>query len=126
MGTTKEKIAVMQAYEDGKRIKAETFENVRLLWLKNETSEPTWDWVDYDYTIVEEPKRTPFDGSDAFNLLGQKFKLIESPIFYSICTDADDRGIYFGEQYHKFADLEELYEKWNDLLKVFEPCNKVA
>lgn len=57
MKTTKEKIEVMQAYADGKHIQ---FYNKtrRDDWIT--TSDPVWDWVNYDYRIEPEPKKPTY------------------------------------------------------------------
>ena len=50
---TKEKIAVMQAFVEGKEIQVSTRHSTewkRLTWV------PEWDWTSYDYRIKPEPK----------------------------------------------------------------------
>ena len=49
MKTTKEKIAVMQAFEDGK----ETEKLVNVNWRDVVIDEPDWDWKNYDYRTKE-------------------------------------------------------------------------
>lgn len=56
--TTKEKIAVMQAYLDGKKIQL-AIKN-KEDWEDYDTGEPVWDWTCFDYRIKpeeEKPKR---------------------------------------------------------------------
>ena len=50
---TKEKIAVMQAFVEGKEIQVSTRHSTewkRLAWV------PEWDWTGYNYRIKPEPK----------------------------------------------------------------------
>jgi len=52
--TTQEKIAVMQAYVDGKKIE----------WLSNGEwagiEVPAWNWISYDYRVKQDPPREVF------------------------------------------------------------------
>jgi len=124
MKTRKEQLEIELAFENGKTIEYFGALGRKEKWTEKTTSD--FNWHMFDYRIKEEPKRVPFDVSDGLNLLGQKFKLIESQVFYSLCTDVDEKGVYFGENYFKYDELMEEYEKWNDLLKVWEECSKVA
>lgn len=54
--TTKEKIAIMQAFEDGKEI--EYRDNTKNDWL--DAKSPLWDWIDYDYRIKPQKPQKPF------------------------------------------------------------------
>lgn len=59
--TTKEKIEVMQAYEDGKQIECRQIIAKAIGDVEWEDSkEPTWDWVMFDYRIKHEPKYRPY------------------------------------------------------------------
>lgn len=50
MKTLKEKIAVMQAFAEGKKIVVSSGE------IKNSSaSSPTWNWKECDYDVVKEP-----------------------------------------------------------------------
>jgi hypothetical protein len=53
MKTTKEKIAVMQAFEDGEKIEIRERECEDDEWM--ETPEPCWNWFAYDYRVKQEP-----------------------------------------------------------------------
>lgn len=55
--TTEEKIAVMQAYVDGKKIQAKTFGADN--WMDC-IVEPSWNWVVYDYRVKPEAKYRPY------------------------------------------------------------------
>ena len=57
MKTTKEKIAVMQASEDGKEIEVRTAGHQD--WYRASIS-PTWDWHSFDYRIATESKLRPW------------------------------------------------------------------
>lgn len=60
--TIKEKIEVMTAYEECKKIKCFNKYGVEVcIYDKSRGYEPSWDWLDYDYIIVEEePKYRPY------------------------------------------------------------------
>ncbi len=59
MKTTKEKIAVMQAFEDGKNIEVKA-----ISWTEWQPvaiyGAPSWDWNNYDYRIKPDPKLRPW------------------------------------------------------------------
>lgn len=85
MKTTAEKIAVMQAYDEGKKIKTEfDFGTSTTFLVKNVHGELEWDWKHCDYEIVEEPKQVPFDITDAENLINRTFKHKNSGFQYYI------------------------------------------
>ena len=67
MKTIEEKIAVMQAYADGKKIEESYFGRS---WT--ETTNPAWQWVNYDYRIKPEPKYRPYKNADEFFAEAQK------------------------------------------------------
>lgn len=52
--TTEEKIAVMQAHVDGKRIE---WKNELIEWEILHSKNPNWDWTTCEYRIAEEPKK---------------------------------------------------------------------
>lgn len=57
MKTIQEKIAVMQAAADGKKIQCS---QARVgVWVNTEI--PLWDWNNYDYQIKPEPKLRPWN-----------------------------------------------------------------
>lgn len=56
--TTKEMIAVMQAYEDGKAIEFKGKMESELNW---QPCVPLWNWIDNDYRIKPETQYVPYD-----------------------------------------------------------------
>lgn len=54
MKTTKEKIEVMWAYDEGHKIQIMRYNLDREGW--HDTAEPLWNWLDHDYRIKPEPK----------------------------------------------------------------------
>ena len=70
MKTTVEKIAVMQAYVDGKEIECRSDDCPA--WDK--TASPLWNWYKTDYRIKPEPEYTPFTFEDAEFLIGKVVK----------------------------------------------------
>lgn len=62
---TKKKIAVMQAYLDGKKIQgisADRFQTDPDSWVTFEVDEPLWDWVNCNYRI--KPNNTNEESED--------------------------------------------------------------
>lgn len=71
MKSTEEKIEVMQAFLQGKRIRVS--QKGKGEWTRYAIGiEPNWDWKKYDYKVEEEPQYVPFDFSD--DLLGMKIR----------------------------------------------------
>jgi len=118
----KKQIDVEIAFHKGFRIegKAKNWD----VW--SDINNPEFKWVTCDYRIKEEPKRIPFDGSDAFNLVGKKFMLIGNDSVFKIALDADKNGIFFRNSFVTYEELSRLYLVFNKLSDKFEPCNKVA
>ena len=131
MKTTAEKISVMQAYEDGWKILAKHQDGPGLELIKVKDGELAWNWFNTDYSIVEEPKRIPFDWLDSFNLLGRKFKYISYEFHFALAVSVDKGGVYLAKNSHEielvsYEELSKDFEIWNDTLKVWQPCNKVS
>jgi hypothetical protein len=63
MKTTEEKIAIMQAFVDGKEIeyKSHKAENGDLLRPNKHVTEPTWNWPTFDYRIKEDMDQKAWD-----------------------------------------------------------------
>lgn len=61
--TTAEKIEVMKAYEEGKKIecKYSSFSNWEE-WILPQ--EPAWDWAECDYRVKEGPKYRPYENTE--------------------------------------------------------------
>lgn len=55
MSTLQEKIAVMQAHADGKKIEV-TYDGEK--WVDSRS--PAWNWARADYRVKEEPKKTGY------------------------------------------------------------------
>lgn len=75
MKTTQEMIAVMQAYVDGKEIELAPNCYANKTW--KDTSNPRWDWYQFDYRVKEEPKQPeyiPFTFEDAVFLIGKSVR----------------------------------------------------
>lgn len=70
MKTTKEKIAIMQAYEDGKKI--EICRKTENVWYN--AILPDWNWAACDYRIKSEPECVPFTFEDADFLIGKSVR----------------------------------------------------
>lgn len=60
--TTAEKIKVMTAYAEGKKIEQLEIIDRSIGW--KEIQIPMWDWVGFDYRIKEEPKYRPYENTE--------------------------------------------------------------
>lgn len=118
-------IRIEKAFYNGEAIEAKSKAFTHGWYISNS---PSFVWEVFEYRIVEERKRMPFDGSDAFNLVGQKFKPINDDIGETlICVRATSKVLFIGNDIClKYDELSEFWTKWNELRKVFEPCNKLA
>lgn len=75
MKTIEEKIAVMQAFAEGKTIEYSIISDKLEDWIITES--PFWDWIRIDYRVKEEPKQPeyiPFTFEDAEFLIGKIVK----------------------------------------------------
>lgn len=54
MTTTQEKIAIMQAYVDGKKIESLSYNNNDARWM--DVTDPAWSWINNDYRVKKEKK----------------------------------------------------------------------
>lgn len=112
--TTREKIVVMQAYEDGKEIEfrsAYTEEE----WVR--CFKAVWNWAEFDYRIKPEPEYVPYDSVTEVDkdkwvkgkASGRLYRIIE--------IDPSDNTVYLdGEWYN----LRELFKGYKD----GTPCGK--
>ena len=76
MKTIEEKIAVMQAFKEGKEIEFAP-NSIDKIWVSCKGPDWDWDWSMYDYRIKEEPKKPeyiPFSFEDAEFLIGKAIK----------------------------------------------------
>ena len=70
MKIIEEKIAVMQAFADGKEIEVRNSKSTGYYLCK----EPLWDWSSSDYRIKTTPEYIPFTFEDAEFLIGKLVK----------------------------------------------------
>lgn len=108
---TKEAIAVMQAYVDGKRIEY----HHRYAILKNgETRDPNWDWVEFDYRIAPDPKYRPYaTGENASSqLIGKRIRNKSTDTVW-IVFGAESRGLIPSVVYVQIAHPSQQ-GKWVD------------
>ena len=75
--TTKEKIAVMQAFDEGKPIEFKTVSQDDTYWRIIEN--PKWDWLSWDYRVKPQLNLRPYKSAKEF-LEAQKE---HGPYFYS-------------------------------------------
>jgi hypothetical protein len=122
MKTRLEQLDIERAYIMGSKIECSSIDNINYIDATN----PSFAWNIYDYRIKEEPKRVPFDSSDAFNLLGKKFKDKNCEYDFFISIGSDEDGIYFHNNLITYGSLSDDYEIWNELLEIWQPCNKLA
>ena len=119
--TTKEKIEVMQAYEEGKKIKCtDKYGGEVCIYAKFMDDKPLWDWIDYDYLIEEEPKYRPYKDTeeminDFCERSGAKRSKMGEPFIWikpyknsknrHLITDIYAEGVYNGATYLELEDM---------------------
>ncbi len=124
MKTTAEKIAVMQAYDEGKKIRIDHYGAIQFC-LKSTHGDLCWDWKDSDYEIVEEPKQVPFDFSDAISLISRVFKHKNSG-YIGMCVWVEDAILYLGVVPIDYKELAGNWLIWNGALNEWLPCTKTV
>lgn len=126
MKTTAEKIAVMQAYEEGKKIRIEfDFGTMVTFCIKSTHGELEWDWKKCKYEIVEEPKQVLFDFSDAISLISRVFKHKNSG-YIGMCVWVDDAILYLGVVPIDYKELADNWLIWTGTLNEWLPCTKTV
>lgn len=74
---------------------------------------------------IEVRKRIPFDKSDFLNIIG---KIIRHKILHctGLLTMVDREDIVIGDKRFVIIFVSEHLEWYNELVKEWQPCNKVA
>ena len=106
MKTTAEKIKIMQAFEDGKKIQWKYLDNKN--WGKVVT--PIWDWNRCDYRIKPETKYRPYELEEFINLKETLFFCKRYEAFYAVqWVDICAIGLADGREltYEKFLEMFE-------------------
>lgn len=126
--TTAEKIEVMKAYEEGKRI--EIYNGT--VW--RDTAFPSFNWEFYDYRVKEEPKYRPYENTEEMindfcersgakrSKMGEPsiwIRLKENKISKHLITDIYIDGVYLSSDY---IPLENLFKNYTYLDGA--PCGK--
>lgn len=113
MKTIEEKIAVMQAFADGKEIEF-TPNSSCGVWTS--CKDPNWDWPMYDYRIKEKPKDhkyVPFSFEDAKLLIGKAIKEDVGAI-YTILS-IQNSGVVVIHPLYKIVSYT-----WEELIRKFK------
>jgi hypothetical protein len=93
-------------------------------WEDYDGSHPTFEWREFTYRIKEEPKRIPFDGSDAIRLMKRIFREQNEDICYSPVYAGKD-VINLGFESFTYEELIiNKIEIWNEEKEVWESCSK--
>ena len=122
MKTTKEMIAVMQAFENGAEIECALNCYVNKKW--DDTKNPKWDWYENDYRIKPILEYVPFTFEDAEFLIGKAIKKDGGHV-YSI-LGVKDSGVTVIHPIYKIVSYT-----WEDLILSFKffpsgsPCGKL-
>jgi len=120
----KRQIDVEIAFEKGSKIEHQAKSGRNEYWYDSEP--PNFKWKDFNYRIKEEPRRIPFDGSNAFSLMNKIFRTKNDHSNLRVGVGTDDYNVMFHDMNVDFVELEKYWEKYNTLTETFEPCNKVA
>lgn len=131
MKTTNEKIAVMQAYIEGKKIKIiSNLGKESEICIKKEIIAHQFNWQSNDYEIVEEHKQVPFDVSDYEPLIGQLFRNIfiegiEVEVKGMLVGIVRNR-ISIGTVKYSVPHESHRLEWYNKEIKMWLPCMKTV
>ena len=114
MKTTKEIIAIMRAYADGKKIEYKGADGTPHIWVENDV--PSWNWARYDYRIKPEPKYRPYKNADeCFAEVLKHGGWIKHPTteMRMFIIWVNPNHIISGENIFEFAEMVESYV-WAD------------
>lgn len=106
--TTSDKIAVMQAWEDGIIVQYAYKDGD---WLElNGFSEPVWDWEHFRYRIKPEPKLRPYKSAEEF-LQAQKEHgmYLKFREYYHLPLEVSDNGVVIKYVEYKYNSLLQDY-----------------
>lgn len=112
MKTTKEKIAVMLAYIDGKQIQFRRAESEEKWEDLSFTRDPTWNWKNNDYRVKPEPKEPtyrPYINFAEFRAEWEKhggWMIDKRGGEYTLCTICDKETSKYCLQSKVWADDE--------------------
>lgn len=126
MKTTKEKIEVMQAFEDGKKIEYYRYDSYDNAWFPTEN--PTWDWLNYDYRVKEEPKYRPYENTeeminDFCERSGAKRSPMGDPFIYVKIKENECKDII--TSYDDKYTTVRVGTAWFRLDRIFEDCTYI-
>ena len=108
--TTKEKIAVMQAFDEGKPIEYKLATDSDTDWVLN--SDPQWDWEKCIYRIKPEPKLRPYATPEEFLQAmkehGPCIRLGVKQYYIPKMID-DNKGIVYADRFRSyFVEYKDL------------------
>lgn len=106
MKTTKEMIAVMQAFADGKEIEFSPNFYTDKIW--KDTSNPTWEWHQFDYRVKHAPEYVPFTFEDWEIMVDEIVKHKTKPIIEKLTSFCDEsvNAIFYNELLEEFTFLD--------------------
>lgn len=120
--TTKEKIVVMQAYEDGKKIqwliKGEYEDNWKDI---SPSREPIWNWPECDYRIKPEPKYVPYDSVSEVKKHKWVLHKGNKVLYRIIAIDSKDSTVQLAIGWFNLKELFEYYTYEDGT-----PCGKLV
>lgn len=109
--TTQEMIAVITAFEKGKKIEYSNKSHSIREWKQDN---PVWNFNEYDYRIAEEPEYVPYDGTQEGTLVGRVVVDKERKnSFLIIGEDKHDKhfNLMIGDiEWESYKDLFEFYQ----------------
>lgn len=108
--TTQEMIAVLSAFEQGKKIEGTCKSFPENGWKI--IDEPSWNFKEFDYRIAEEPEYVPYDGTQEGTLVG---KIIGNPNGMMRMIVAESKS--FSNSGSVIIAGEEWWTSYEDLFK---------
>lgn len=118
MKTDQEKIAIMQAHLDGKKVECKA--NYAGSWHVNKTY--GWNWEGCDYRIAPEPKLRPWHPNEVPLLAHLKTTIGDWSRREVICAVTPDGYVYIGNGYMTLKDLMHVRLYSIDYGKTWLPC----
>ena len=106
MKKTKDMIAVMQAFENGAEIECSLNSYANKIW--KDTSNPAWEWHQFDYRVKQAPEYIPFTFEDWEIMVNEIVKHKTKPIIEKLTSFCDEsvNAIFYNELLEEFTFLD--------------------
>lgn len=114
--TTAGKIAVMQAFQDGKKIERLIIAD---MWLP--VTDPLWDWSAFDYRIAKQQNTRHLLASDWDGLPVVWVRSVKEPMSHWLVTGITEKGFMYAGRARSWAVSDTKYLVWSTDRKTWNP-----